>query len=92
MTAPSRSRVGVVVGILVVDIVVVVGVVVVVVVVVVVSQIGVKATWDGVISRDLATGARASKSPPRRVHAHRTYKVGKDHLGGNMHFIHDLTR
>lgn len=62
MAAPSRSRVGVVVGI-----VVVVGVVV-----VVVSQIGVKATWDGVISRDLATGARAPKSPPRRVHAHRT--------------------
>lgn len=73
MAAPSRSRVGVVVGILVVGIVVVVGVVVIVgVVVVVVSQIGVKATWDGVISRDLATGARASKSPPRRVHAHRT--------------------
>lgn len=47
-------------------------VVVVGVVVVVVSQIGVKATWEGVTSRDLATGARASKSPPRRVHAHRT--------------------
>lgn len=59
--------VGVVVGIVVVGIVVVVGVVV-----VVVSQIGVKATWDGVTSRDLATGARASKSPPRRVHAHRS--------------------
>lgn len=63
----AASLVGVIVGIVVVGIVVVVGVVV-----VVVSQIGVKATWDGVISRDLATGARAPKSPPRRVHAHRT--------------------
>lgn len=67
VAASLRSLVGVFVGIVVVGIVVVVGVVV-----VVVSQIGVKATWDGVISRDLATGARAPKSPPRRVHAHRT--------------------
>lgn len=72
MAASLRSLVGVVVGIVVVGILVVGIVVVVGVVVVVVSQIGVKATWDGVISRDLATGARAPKSPPRRVHAHRT--------------------